>query len=149
MRNPQKHLIYDFRSVEDVKEWVKQIGFPAYAESFGESRVDGDLLLSLTEENLRDDIGIKNGILRKRFMRELNNLKRVADYSSCDPTNLNGFLQTLGQVNLAQNHLQIFFSYFFLISQEYSVYTYALISNAIDKDTLVSLITTFFPSKDG
>ena len=42
---------------------------------------------------LKEDIGMKNGILRRRFIRELNNLKRVADYSSCDSTNLNLFLQ--------------------------------------------------------
>jgi hypothetical protein len=34
--------------VEDVKEWVKQIGFPMYADSFSESRVDGDLLLMVS-----------------------------------------------------------------------------------------------------
>ena len=69
------------KNSEDVREWVKQIGFSNYAESFDESRVDGDLLLQLTEEMLRDDIGIKNGLLRRRFMRELTNLKRMADYS--------------------------------------------------------------------
>ena len=37
----------NYRSVEDVKEWVKQIGFPQYADSFSESRVDGDLLLQV------------------------------------------------------------------------------------------------------
>jgi len=31
-----------------------------------DSRVDGDLLLQLTEENLKDDIGITNGIRRRR-----------------------------------------------------------------------------------
>ena len=34
-------------STEDVKEWVKQIGFSDFAESFESSRVDGDLLLQL------------------------------------------------------------------------------------------------------
>jgi len=82
-------------STEDVKEWVKQTGFAQHAESFIESKVDGDLLLQLTEEMLRDDIGLKNAILRKRFMRELNQLKKMADYSSCDKTNLNEFLQSL------------------------------------------------------
>lgn len=53
-------------SAEDVEEWVKQIGFLEYAKSFVESRVDGDLLLQLTEDNLRDDIGLHNGIHRKR-----------------------------------------------------------------------------------
>lgn len=44
-------------SVEDVREWVKQIGFAEYERNFYDSRVDGDLLLQLNEENLRDDIG--------------------------------------------------------------------------------------------
>ena len=49
--------------------------------------------IQLSEEMLKEDIAMRNGILRRRFLRELNNLKRVADYSSCDPTNLNEFLQ--------------------------------------------------------
>ena len=40
-------------SVQDVKEWVKQIGFSQFADSFDESRVDGDLLLQLNEDMLR------------------------------------------------------------------------------------------------
>ena len=106
-------------SVEDVREWVKQIGFPQYADSFMESRVDGDLLLQLSEEMLREDINMRNGILRRRFLRELTNLKRMADYSSCDPTNLNNFLQSLGA--------------------EYSVYTYDMISAGIDRETLLNI----------
>ncbi|XP_013789221.1 sterile alpha and TIR motif-containing protein 1-like isoform X1 [Limulus polyphemus] len=53
-------------TVEDVREWVKQISFSQYCNEFANSRVDGDLLLQLTEEMLKEDIGIKNGILRKR-----------------------------------------------------------------------------------
>ena len=106
-------------SVEDVEEWVKQIGFAMFAESFEHSRVDGDLLLQLTEDMLRDDIEMKNGILRRRFMRELTNLKRMADYASCDPTCLNGFLTTLGQ--------------------EFSVYTYEMLKAGIDKETLLRI----------
>jgi len=106
-------------SVPDVKEWIKQIGFPQYADSFEESRVDGDLLLQLSEDMLREDIEMRNGILRRRFLRELTNLKRMADYSSCDATNLNGFLQSLGS--------------------EYSVYTYEMLNAGIDRDTLMSI----------
>ena len=54
-----------------------------------------------------------------RFMRELNNLKRMADYASCDPTSLNGFLATLGQ--------------------EFSVYTYEMLKAGIDRDTLIRI----------
>ncbi|KAG1686944.1 Sterile alpha and TIR motif-containing protein 1 [Nymphon striatum] len=79
-------------TVEDVTEWVKQIGFGVNSKQFFESRVDGDLLLQMDEENLREDILIKNGILRKRFMRELNLLKIMADYSSCDSENIHSTL---------------------------------------------------------
>jgi hypothetical protein len=34
-------------------------------------------LLQLAEEMLRDDIGMRNAILRKRFMRELAILKKM------------------------------------------------------------------------
>jgi hypothetical protein len=53
-------------SSEDVREWVIQKGFDQYAESFMASRVDGDLLLQLTEDMLCSDIKMENGILRKR-----------------------------------------------------------------------------------
>ena len=72
--------------VEDVKEWVKQIGFASFSEAFVDSRVDGDLLLQLTEEMLREDIAMKNGILRRRFLRELTLLRKRTDYSSVDAT---------------------------------------------------------------
>lgn len=68
---------------------------------------------------LREDIQMRNGILRRRFLRELTNLKRVADYSSCDPSNLNEFLQSLGG--------------------EYSVYTYDMIIAGIDRETLLNI----------
>ncbi|XP_050500568.1 NAD(+) hydrolase sarm1 isoform X4 [Diabrotica virgifera virgifera] len=100
-------------SVEDVEEWVKQIGFPEVAISFVESRVDGDLLLQLTEENLRDDIGLTNGIKRKRFTRELQQLKKMADYTSRDTSNINNFLQTMGL--------------------EFSIYTYSFLNAGLDK----------------
>ncbi|CAL8120493.1 unnamed protein product [Orchesella dallaii] len=108
-------------STEDVREWVIQKGFDKYANSFMASRVDGDLLLQLTEDMLKDDIEMENGILRKRFMRDLRHLKKMADYSSCDPTNLNDFLSS--------------------IHPEYASYTYTLLNNHVDKDTLRKCVT--------
>ena len=110
-------------SCEDVKEWVKQIGFSNFAEAFVESRVDGDLLLQLSEEMLREDIHMRNGILRRRFLRELTNLRKRTDYSSVDGTGLNDFLQTLGP--------------------EYSVYTYDMLNSGVDRETLLNPINPF------
>ncbi|VEN55933.1 unnamed protein product [Callosobruchus maculatus] len=100
-------------SVEDVEEWVKQIGFTEIAPSFVDSRVDGDLLLQLTEDNLMADIGLTNGIKRKRFTRELQKLKKMADYTSRDTANINNFLQSLGP--------------------EFSIYTYSLLNAGVEK----------------
>jgi hypothetical protein len=105
-------------TVDDVKEWVKQIGFANFSEAFVDSRVDGDLLLQLSEAMLREDIQMKNGILRRRFLRELSSLRKRTDYSSVDSSGLNDFLQSLGP--------------------EYSVYTYELLNSGIDKETLFS-----------
>ncbi|XP_055385497.1 NAD(+) hydrolase sarm1 isoform X2 [Condylostylus longicornis] len=106
-------------SVEDVQEWVKQIGFEEYARNFYESLVDGDLLLQLNECNLREDIGICNGIKRKRFLRELQNLMKMADYSSKDAAKIHNFLVTIGA--------------------EYCTYTYAMLNAGVDRETLKHL----------
>lgn len=100
-------------TIEDVKEWVKQIGFTTYCQEFDKSRVDGDLLLQLNEEMLADDIGIKNGILRRRFMRELATLKQITDYSSCDSTNIGTVLSNIGP--------------------DFTKYTYPLIQAGVDR----------------
>ena len=81
--------------------------------------MDGDILLELDSKMLSDDICIKNGILRKRFMRELARLKQITDYSSCDPSNLFGFLSNLGQ--------------------DYTKYTYSMLKCNIDRCMLPTL----------
>ena len=82
-------------TVDDVLSWVRRAGFSAFAEAFKESEVDGDLLLQLDEANLKQDLGIDNGILRKRFTRELNNLKKNADYSCIDRHGVAPFLASI------------------------------------------------------
>ena len=80
---------------EDVKEWILQTGFSDFADVFLDNQVDGDLLLQVTEEMLLEDIDMKNAIIRKRFLRELDNLRINTDYSSIDPTGLNDFLRNI------------------------------------------------------
>ncbi|GAB6030041.1 hypothetical protein CHUAL_005725 [Chamberlinius hualienensis] len=103
-------------TVEDVVEWLKQIGFADYCQAVKSSRVDGDLLLQLSEPMLVTDIGIGNGIIRKRFMRELANLKKMTDYASCDKTHLNNFLKSIGP--------------------EMCQYTYSLLQAGVNQDVL-------------
>lgn len=83
-------------SVEDVVAWVNRAGFQEYAAAFRDCGVDGDMLLQLTDEEIKDDIGIHNGILRKRFIRELKELKKNADYTTCDGGMTANFLNRIG-----------------------------------------------------
>ena len=97
-------------TVEDVTRWVRQIGFESELPAFLEAGVDGDLLLQLDEANIRDDICIKNGIHRKRFLRELSSLRMNANYSCIDRSDLASFL--------ACN-----------VGTEYRAYTYGLLKH--------------------
>lgn len=106
-------------SVDDVHEWAKQLGFREYANDLSENLVDGDILLQLTEKSLEDDIKIQNRIARKRFTRELDTLKKTADYSSKDPTGLHLFLNS--------------------IEPSYTVYTYPMLNAGINMNTIRNL----------
>jgi len=55
-------------SVNDVHEWVKRIDFIEFAEYFSANQVDGDILLHIDEDNLLYDIGMQNGLQRKRLV---------------------------------------------------------------------------------
>ncbi|KAL8580973.1 hypothetical protein ACOMHN_017539 [Nucella lapillus] len=106
-------------TTEDVIQWVSQVGFGDYREGFQACQVDGDLLLRLTETELVDSIDMGCAITRKRFLRELRDLKMSADYTSCDPTKLGDWLVEVGP--------------------EFAQYTYQMIQAGVDKQTLRSL----------
>ena len=75
--------------------------------------------MQLTDSEIKDDIGIKNGILRKRFIRELKDLKKTADYTSCDGGILANFLSRVGS--------------------DYRGYTYSLIQGELSLDLMQRL----------
>ncbi|XP_064618592.1 NAD(+) hydrolase sarm1-like isoform X3 [Lineus longissimus] len=103
-------------SEEDVQHWLRRVGFGEYEDGFKKCRVDGDLLLMMQEEHLKDDVKMSNGLIRKRFLKELKKLKMTSDYKSCDPTRLDTWLIDLGQ--------------------EFSQYTYQMLASGIDKSLL-------------
>uniref|UniRef100_A0A1I7XXR4 SAM domain-containing protein n=1 Tax=Steinernema glaseri TaxID=37863 RepID=A0A1I7XXR4_9BILA len=105
------------------------IGFGQYAAAFEKNMVDGDLLLLLTEKDLQNDLGIKSGLLRKRFIRELESLKIAADYSSVDESQLDQFLMSL--------------------SPELSVYTYQMLGLGLNRNLLPQLTNDMMKSVCG
>uniref|UniRef100_A0A8C6YHN3 NAD(+) hydrolase SARM1 n=1 Tax=Nothoprocta perdicaria TaxID=30464 RepID=A0A8C6YHN3_NOTPE len=79
----------------EVQTWLQQIGFNKYCQSFLDHQVDGDILLRLTEKELQEDLGMDSSITRKRFFRELTELKTFANYSTCDQSNLADWLGSI------------------------------------------------------
>ncbi|XP_078536248.1 NAD(+) hydrolase SARM1 isoform X3 [Lissotriton helveticus] len=81
-----------------------------------EHQVDGDLLLKLTDTDLREDLGMTSSITRKRFLRDLTELKSFANYSTCDRSNLADWLGS--------------------IDPKFRQYTYNLVNCGIDRNFL-------------
>ncbi|GFV90940.1 probable RNA-directed DNA polymerase from transposon BS [Trichonephila clavipes] len=106
-----------------VIDFLRQINFECYSQQFKDSHVNGDLLFQLDEDNLKKDIGMVNGIHRKKFLEELKQLKICSDYSSCDPSGLNNFLQKLDNT--------------------YSQYTYTMLLNGINLENISALNKDF------
>ncbi|XP_041054380.1 NAD(+) hydrolase SARM1 isoform X2 [Carcharodon carcharias] len=79
----------------EVQTWLQQIGFMDCCKRFLELQVDGDLLLMITDSELREDLGILSSVTRRRFVRELTELKTYANYSTCDPSNLADWLGSI------------------------------------------------------
>ncbi|CAH1784187.1 unnamed protein product [Owenia fusiformis] len=100
----------------EVKWWLEALGFTEYINAFAKLKVDGDLLLTIKEDDLKNDIKMSAAITRKRFLRELSNLKQLAEYSSCDHDDLS-------------NHL-------FSLGDEYVQYTYNLLRAGITLDNI-------------
>ncbi|XP_072909188.1 NAD(+) hydrolase SARM1 isoform X2 [Hemitrygon akajei] len=100
----------------EVQTWLQQVGFAEYCERFWDLQVDGDLLLLVSESELKEDLGIRTSITRRRFLRELRDLKRNANYSTCDPGNLADWLSS--------------------IDQYFRQYTYNLVHCGVGKETL-------------
>lgn len=72
-----------------------------------------------TARRSADSFLADNNSLCCRFTRELQNLKKMADYSSRDAGNLNAFLQSIGA--------------------EFSIYTYSMLNAGVDKESIRSL----------
>ncbi|XP_063967847.1 NAD(+) hydrolase sarm1-like isoform X1 [Lytechinus pictus] len=80
-------------SVKEVQMWVKTIGFANFCFGFENHKVDGDLLLTITETELMRDIEMDSSLLRRRFLRELGQLKCN---SNSGDKELYDWLKTLG-----------------------------------------------------
>ena len=59
--------------------WVDNIGFGSFGLAFKEHQVDGDLLLTITDDELKRDIEMSSNLLRRRYDMFLNRFIRFDD----------------------------------------------------------------------
>ena len=95
--------------------------------------IDGDILLRLTDEEVKEGLEIANCIERHRFMRQLCGLKCVADYTAIDPTGIADFLAGASQMDGGQRSLAA------LPSAQLTQYAYSLICQGVTRRQLVEL----------
>ena len=63
--------------VGNVRAWLEANGFTRFADTFEENEIDGEALLELTEEHLKD-FGIALGP-RLKLLKAIQSLRREAD----------------------------------------------------------------------
>ena len=63
--------------VSDVRAWLEANGFARFADTFEENEIDGEALLELTEEHLKD-FGVALGP-RLKLLKAIQSLRREAD----------------------------------------------------------------------
>ena len=57
-------------NAERVSRWLRNdIHLPEYAEAFAKEEVTGQLLLMLTYEDLRNELGVESNLHRKKILR--------------------------------------------------------------------------------
>ena len=103
-----EETVFDW-SVEDVVRWLRRRGFGDLVNTFSEMLVDGDLLLQLSEKDLKECLGVKNGIVRKRLWREIRKLMRNVDYSFGEGESMAQFLRNISSELVEYTHRLVTF----------------------------------------
>lgn len=64
-------------TVADVGAWLSTLSLGQYKEPFADAAVDGAFLYDLTDEDLRNTLGIEHGLHRKKILNAVRRLKRT------------------------------------------------------------------------
>mmetsp|Transcript_9980 Transcript_9980/g.24641 ORF Transcript_9980/g.24641 Transcript_9980/m.24641 type:complete len:522 (+) Transcript_9980:355-1920(+) len=62
-------------SAHDVMYWAETMGLEEFKDGFRQSSVDGELLLSITEDEVKNDLKITNNLLAKKLMQHVQRLR--------------------------------------------------------------------------
>ena len=76
-------------SINDVSKWLASISLSQYQSSFKEGAVDGSFLCELTDDDLKNTLGVEHRLHRKKLLFSIHCLKSYAEahpsYSSPTP----------------------------------------------------------------
>jgi pSer/pThr/pTyr-binding forkhead associated (FHA) protein len=65
---------------EDVRLWLNIIGMEQYADHFSDMKIDGLLILELSEEELTEELKIATKLHRKKILKAIEVLKEYQNY---------------------------------------------------------------------
>lgn len=79
-------------TVENVVAWmsVLEAELSQYAPLFGQNDINGQVLLNLTNDTLRDELGIRSYGHRQRLLGEIHNIQRSTDFPPLSASRLAG-----------------------------------------------------------
>lgn len=69
-------------SVSDVQKWLSEIGYSQYSKQLLDNEVNGAILITLTSDELRDDLDIKNLRHRRDLLSAISRLPRDDSHSN-------------------------------------------------------------------
>lgn len=87
-------------SINDVSKWLTSISLSQYQSAFKEGAVDGMFLCELTDEDLRNTLGVEHRLHRKKILFSIRCLK---NYSECSVKQSPAKVRTIPTHHFAAN----------------------------------------------
>jgi len=77
-RGPADKLVKEW-TIDDVQTWLKDLKFENYSTSFRDELVDGEVLITLTDDDLQKQLKITKSLHLKRMRQKLTSVIKEAD----------------------------------------------------------------------
>ena len=81
-------------NVDNVTEWLSAIYLKQYDDVFRDASIDGPFLCQLTDNDLKDALGIEHVLHRKKILFGINQLKKGIQMDSISTDSQNSKLKT-------------------------------------------------------
>ena len=94
--------------IDNVIDWLKTIHLVQYEDQFRDASIDGPFLCELTDNDLKDALGIEHVLHRKKIIFSINQLKsstqkRDESYAQTQPSDMKATKSTNQNTNEVNN----------------------------------------------